>query len=694
MHRKAIRATVGTADVDIQTGTFIANRFLYYNGISIITLSAVQGPAVSTDNAVARFDGTTGQLIQDSTVTIDDAGNVAGVTSINGLPWTGDYVRGPTPAVSVDNRLARWDGTTGRLIQSSTITLDDSGNLSSVATINNIDPFRWVQGPLTTGSDRAIALWDNAGIDGRLLMYSTVIIDASGNITGVTSINGVAPSTWVVGPGSSVVDRMAYFADTTGKLLAQTNYTRQGVVTTSIGDGLVSGRIPIYTGVQGSNGTLIQDSGVIFSDIVFRTGSYTIGNLPRFVNSGSTTFILQDSGIPSANVVEGSGSGTSGAAVAFTSVSATNYRIANAGYLAGDVVRSSSLSTDNQVVRWDANTGRIVQNSVVVIDDSGNVTGLGTLNTRTIARWVDGPAAGGSTDNTLAVWDGTSGRLLKNGGATSVSVDPGTGLITTPVGVLVHSGTGPIHTDNAAVRWDGTGAHTQDSPVIIDDSGNVTGLGTLNGRTIANWVESSALFPTNGRILVVAADNTRQIQPSGVTVTDFVTASSNFGTDNRLLRSDGTTKAAQASAVTLDDSGNFSGAGTYNGLSVGHIADRLVGGATPVSYVLTTVGSATDINIYWFIPYSVGGSANLVVTLSASSGWNQGHVMCGAQGGWITSNGGTVSLLTTGATAIPAIGFITIVTSLTGYSAGATQTVQLSGTSHNGGTAQVLAVAT
>lgn len=41
----------------------------------------VTGPASSTDNAVARFDGTTGKLIQNSITTIDDTGNASGILS-------------------------------------------------------------------------------------------------------------------------------------------------------------------------------------------------------------------------------------------------------------------------------------------------------------------------------------------------------------------------------------------------------------------------------------------------------------------------------------------------------------------------------------------------------------------------------------------------------------------------------------
>lgn len=42
----------------------------------------VVGPASSTDNAVVRFDGTTGKLIQGSAVTIDDAGNIISPDSV------------------------------------------------------------------------------------------------------------------------------------------------------------------------------------------------------------------------------------------------------------------------------------------------------------------------------------------------------------------------------------------------------------------------------------------------------------------------------------------------------------------------------------------------------------------------------------------------------------------------------------
>lgn len=77
----------------------------------------------------------------------------------------------------------------------------------------------------------------------------------------------------------------------------------------------------------------------------------------------------------------------------------------------GDVT-GPATSTDNAVARWDGTGGATLKDSGVIVDGSNNVTGLGTLNTRTIANWVDGPAS--ATDSAVALFDGTGGKLLKN----------------------------------------------------------------------------------------------------------------------------------------------------------------------------------------------------------------------------------------------------------------------------------------
>ena len=68
----------------------------------------VVGPSSATDNALARFDTTTGKLIQNSVVTVSDTGAVAGVTSISDPNFV-DFNTGYTTLVT-QGQLG-WDGT-------------------------------------------------------------------------------------------------------------------------------------------------------------------------------------------------------------------------------------------------------------------------------------------------------------------------------------------------------------------------------------------------------------------------------------------------------------------------------------------------------------------------------------------------------------------------------------------------------
>lgn len=134
----------------------------------------VVGPASATDNAVARYDGATGKLIQNSSVILDDVGWMSGVTNLTVVTritnsvltantlvsadankalksvaiganltfdgttlaaagaGTGDVVG---PGSATDNALARFDTGTGKLIQNSVAILADTGELSGVAAL-------------------------------------------------------------------------------------------------------------------------------------------------------------------------------------------------------------------------------------------------------------------------------------------------------------------------------------------------------------------------------------------------------------------------------------------------------------------------------------------------------------------------------------------------------------------------------
>jgi hypothetical protein len=82
--------TTARARASVSAGTGIT----YDSGTGVITNSSpslggdVVGPASATDNAVARFDATTGKLLQNSLVIVDDTGSVTGVNALTAQSLT------------------------------------------------------------------------------------------------------------------------------------------------------------------------------------------------------------------------------------------------------------------------------------------------------------------------------------------------------------------------------------------------------------------------------------------------------------------------------------------------------------------------------------------------------------------------------------------------------------------------------
>ena len=109
-----IRQTLDSGDLHRWNG---ASWDLYFD--SSESGDYVTGPASAVDDNIATFDATTGKIIQDGGQTITEviAAAVAG---------SGDVVG---PASASDNAITRYDSTTGKLVQDSTSHLDDEGDL-------------------------------------------------------------------------------------------------------------------------------------------------------------------------------------------------------------------------------------------------------------------------------------------------------------------------------------------------------------------------------------------------------------------------------------------------------------------------------------------------------------------------------------------------------------------------------------
>ena len=226
------------------------------------TAGGVTNPSgSSTDEAVARFDGTSGTRLQDSLVTIDDTGNVSTATApttadhlvnkayVDALPVGGDVTG---PAGGTDDAVARFDMATGKLLQNSTVTISDGGLVAGatvstpiaaddIASKDYVDtevaavPQGDVVGP-AGATDDAVARFNMA--TGKLLQDSAVTIDDLGNVstaTAPTTANHLTNKNYVdteiaaipgggdvTGPAGATDTAIPRFSGATGKLIANT----------------------------------------------------------------------------------------------------------------------------------------------------------------------------------------------------------------------------------------------------------------------------------------------------------------------------------------------------------------------------------------------------------------------------------------------------------------------------------------
>jgi len=113
-----------------------STTFQVYNGANGTGAGTVVGPATSTDNAIVRFNGTTGELIEDSLATISDLGKATipslalSASSSTLVPLS--IAVGTTPTTLVDGDI--WVESTGMFVKNSTYVhqLDFDTNTTGV----------------------------------------------------------------------------------------------------------------------------------------------------------------------------------------------------------------------------------------------------------------------------------------------------------------------------------------------------------------------------------------------------------------------------------------------------------------------------------------------------------------------------------------------------------------------------------
>lgn len=156
----------------------------------------VTGAASSTDNAVARFDGTTGKVIQNSAVTIaDTTGDITG-GKYNGLTissTTGTFTIANGKTLAVDNTLT-FTGT-----DSSTVSLGAGGTVTY--TSNNLSAFS-----STTSDQLRGVISDETGTGALVFATSPSLTTPTLGVASATSINKIAVTAPATGATLTLAD--------------------------------------------------------------------------------------------------------------------------------------------------------------------------------------------------------------------------------------------------------------------------------------------------------------------------------------------------------------------------------------------------------------------------------------------------------------------------------------------------------
>lgn len=131
--------SANTSGVAAPIQATVANTFLKYDGTDLVWSSTgagtgdLVGPSSATNHALTRFDGTTGKIVKNSTVTLDNSGYISGMASITGKLNTDFYLTTQGTGVHkfYNDGFKKWE------INSSGHFVGDDVTYSIVPRINN-----------------------------------------------------------------------------------------------------------------------------------------------------------------------------------------------------------------------------------------------------------------------------------------------------------------------------------------------------------------------------------------------------------------------------------------------------------------------------------------------------------------------------------------------------------------------------
>lgn len=473
----------GSNWVQLSPGT--SGQFLRTNGVSsnpswaTPASGSVTGPGSSTDNALVRWDGLTGTIIQNSVAILDDSGNLTGLVNLTAT-GTVTFTAGalllpqtPSPSQTTEGSIV-WD-TNDDLLTVGTgsgmkvlVDLDNSQTLSNKTLITpTIASFVNAQHNHQNAAgggqlDHGLALTAASLLDDDHPQYALLTGNAARNtITGTFDFGS---------SGALLLPRATTATQTAeGSIFWDTNDDQLSIGTGTgrvniIGDNTVAGGdlSGYYPNPQVIDLTI---TGEVKGSVLYFNGANWVQLAP-----GTSGYVLTTNG--------------AGADPSWTSSG-------------GGVTSHSALTAPSLV--WTASGHTGTSNRIAIFDGSGSASYISLSASGDLSGTYPSPAV---VD--LTITGEVQGSILYYNGTNWVQLAPGTsgqflrtsGPSANPVwATAAGSGnvTGPgSSTDNALVRWDGaTGTLIQNSNAILSDAGS---LSLAGGQTLStdNIVEATA----------------------------------------------------------------------------------------------------------------------------------------------------------------------------------------------------------
>ena len=320
--------------------------------------------------------------------------------------------------------------------------------------------------------------------------------------------------------------------------------------------------------------------------------------------------------------------------------------------LGGDVVGPSS-ATDNAITRFDTTTGKLLQNSVVLVGDTGVVTGVTelTASTKVVSPHFDAQnSAGGALRNA----SGTAQLQWGGGGGNNLSVDVAININPANAQVAISpTGTGSVAINPATAGTMNNMVIGGTTPLAITGTTITATSFVGSGASLTNVVNSAtagtgiSVSASTGAVTITntAPDQTVSIASgTGIsatgtypafTVTNTGVTSAVAGTGISVSSGTGAvtvTNTAPDQTVAISSGTGISVTGTYPNFTVTNTSPSSGGTVTSVA-ALTLGTSGTDLS-----STVANGTTTPVITLQVptASATNRGAL---SSADWTTFNG-------------------------------------------------------